>query len=256
MASIDDVRSEVATATRLLHELGLASGIRASVGHVSMRLPDNPNHFVVKGRGYRLDALAKIQPQDLVECDLEGELVDGPANIVPCFEVKIHSCILRARPDIQSVVHVHPEFSVLLTVLGKRLRPMSPEASLLVLNPIPVYPHQKIVTTDEEGNELARTLGQSPAAMLFGHGTVTVGASPEESVSRILQLEYQAKMNYYAYSVAGMNHPYVPDELVKEARAGGGRSQFELPHFKRAFEKAGPPLYSGVWEYWKELVND
>lgn len=255
MASIDDVRKEVATATRLLHELGLASGIRASVGHVSMRLPDNPNHFVVKGRGYKLDALEKLQPQDLVECDVEGELIDGPPNIVPCFEVKIHSCILRERPDINSVVHVHPEFSVLLTVLGKRLRPMSPEASQMVLDPIPVYQHQKIVTTEEEGAELAQVLGQSPAAMLLGHGTVTVGVSPEESVTRILQLEYQAKMNFYAYSVAGMDHPYVPDELVREARAGGGRSQFELPHFKRAFEKAGPPLHSGVWEYWKELAG-
>ena len=45
------------------------------------------------------------------------------------------------------------------------------------------------------------------------------------------------------------------DEMVREARAGGGRSQFELPHFKRAFEKAGPPLHSGVWEYWKELAE-
>ena len=36
----------------------------------------------------------------------------------------IHACVLKARPDVSSVVHVHPPFSVMLTVLGIPIVPV------------------------------------------------------------------------------------------------------------------------------------
>ena len=35
---------------------------------------------------------------------------------------KIHSCIYKTRPDVQSVVHVHPRFIVLMSVLFLAIR--------------------------------------------------------------------------------------------------------------------------------------
>lgn len=250
-AELNEVRKQVAVGTRMLVDFGLSTGVRSSLGHVSMRVPGDPNKFVVKGRGYRLDVLSKIRPEDLVVCDLDGNLVDGPPNIIPCFEVKIHSCILRDRPEMNSVVHVHPTFTVVMTVLGATLHTMAQEGNRLVADPLPVYPKQKIVTTEEEGTELSRILGQGQAALLFGHGAVTVGASMERSITDMLHLEHQATMNYYAWSAAGKDHAYVPRDLVMES-AGSGGSQFSLPHFKQAMEKAGPPLYGGAWEAWFE----
>src|SRR5687768_15235247 len=115
---MDDVKYEVAVANRVLGISGLASGVRASLGHVSMRLPSDPGVFVVKGRGYDVDVLSEMRPEDMVLCDLEGYLVEGPPGVVQCNEVKIHSCIFKARPEVHSIVHVHPTFAVLLSVLG------------------------------------------------------------------------------------------------------------------------------------------
>jgi ribulose-5-phosphate 4-epimerase/fuculose-1-phosphate aldolase len=247
----DETRREVAVGTRMLTDFGLAAGVRASLGHVSVRLPGDPNKFVVKGRGYRLDALSRMRPEDLVVCDLEGELVESPPNIVPCFEVKIHSCIYKARPDVQSVVHVHPTFTVLLSVLGAPIHSMCNEGNRLVMDPLPVYPKQKIITTDEEGTEVARLLGQGSAELLYGHGAVTVGQDMEHSVTNMIHLEHQAQMNYYAFCAAGADHPYISREKVLEFSANPG-GQFELPHFKQAIAKAGMPIYGGVWQAWFE----
>jgi L-fuculose-phosphate aldolase len=232
----------------MLSAVGLASGVRSSLGHVSVRVPGEPDKFVVKGRGYRMDELKRIRPEDLVVCDLDGMILEGPRNIVPCFEVKIHSCILKARPDVNSVVHVHPTYTVLMTVLGQRLRPMCQEGAALVDSDLPVYMHQKIVTSDAEGTELAQVLGGNTAALLFGHGAVTVGTNMQQSISNMIHLEHQAQMNYLAYAAAGKDHPYVPDNLRREGEGFG--SQFDLPHFKHAFEKQGRPMYGGVWEAW------
>ena len=42
--SYDDVRTLVAEANRVLAEFGLSSGAVAGHGHVSMRVPDAPDH--------------------------------------------------------------------------------------------------------------------------------------------------------------------------------------------------------------------
>ena len=253
MGVIEDTRKQVAVGTRMLNAVGLSSGVRSSLGHVSLRVPGEPDKFIVKGRGYRMDELKRIRPEDLVVCDLEANTLEAPANIVPCFEVKIHSCIYKARPDVNSIVHVHPTFTILMTVLGQRLRPMCQEGAAIVDNDLPVYMHQKIVTSDAEGTELAQVLGQNDAALLFGHGAVTVGTGMQQSITNMIHLEHQAAMNYYAYAAAGADHPYVPENLRREGDGFG--SQFELPHFKQAFAKSGRPLYGGVWEAWMAEVG-
>jgi len=253
--AVDDAKREAAAGTHLLSMFGLSTGVRVSLGHVSVRVPGQSDRFVVKGRGYRTDALVRVRPEDIVVVDLDGVWVDGPRNVVPCFEVKIHSCIFKARPDVTSVVHVHPKYSTLLSTLGRQLRPMVAEGAALVLDEIPVYPRQKIITTDEEGTEVARVLGQGSVELLFGHGAVTVGASMQQSIMRMAHLEHQAEMNYLAELIDGREHASIPRELVLEASAGEGRSQFQLPHFQESMARAGEPLYSGAWEYWMDMAQ-
>jgi ribulose-5-phosphate 4-epimerase/fuculose-1-phosphate aldolase len=247
----EETRVEAAVGTRMLVDFGLATGVRSSLGHVSVRVPGEPDKFVVKGRGYRLDALDRIRAQDLVVCNLDGVVIEGPPNIVPCFEVKIHSCMYKARPDVNSVVHVHPTYTVVLSVLGAPIRSMSNEGSRVVMDPIPVYPKQKIITTDDEGTEVARLMGQGSLELLYGHGAVTVGADMEHSLTTMIQLEFQAHMTYLAYCAAGPNHPYISREQVLAFSANPG-GQYDLPHFQQSIANAGMPLYGGVWQAWYE----
>ena len=81
--SLDDVKREVALGSRILSITGLASGVRASMGHVSLRDPSDPNRFVVKGRGYKIDVLSRMTPENMVVCDLNGYLLDGPPGVRP-----------------------------------------------------------------------------------------------------------------------------------------------------------------------------
>jgi len=248
----EKVKDEVATANRVLAETGLATGVLAANGHASMRVPDAPDRFVVKGRGYAMDALARMRPRDMVVCDLEGNLVEGPAGGTQCFEVKMHSCIYRTYPEVQSIVHVHPRFVVVMSVLGVPLMPMCQEGIQLVRRPLPVYPHVKTIQSDEEGMEVANLIGGSKAVLLRGHGATTTGADLEEAVMNMLQLEEQAKMNWYACCAGGMDHAVIPDDNIEEIAA---RTPLrELPHFRDVMRQ-GQPRIGGVWAYYSELVS-
>ncbi len=69
---IDEVKEQVAIANRTLDGLGLATLVTASLGHVSMRVPNEPDLFVVKGRGYQIDALARATAEDMILVDVDG----------------------------------------------------------------------------------------------------------------------------------------------------------------------------------------
>jgi len=250
---IEAAKLEVAVGTRVLTELGIAVGVRASLGHTSRRISGHPDRFVVKGRGYRVDVLSRMRPEDMVVCDLEGNWLDGPPNSVQCSEVKIHSCILKMRPDVVSVTHGHPDYTVLMSVLGRAIRPMAQEGAGLVLQQINVVPQTKIVVSEEEGMEVASQLGDGDAVLLLGHGAVTVSTrSVEESVMRMAQLEHQARLNYMALCAFGSDYPSIPSQLA--AAVDTARPDLE-PHIAdRLANLGGPPKAPGPWSYFQENV--
>jgi ribulose-5-phosphate 4-epimerase/fuculose-1-phosphate aldolase len=251
-----EIKRRVAAANRVLADQGLATGVYASLGHASLRLPDDPTRFVVKGRGYEIDALARMRAKDMVVCDLEGNLLDGPPGATPCFEVKMHSTIFKRRRDVQSVVHVHPRFATLMGVLGAPLRPMckSGDGVAQLLNrPLPVYPHWKTIQSEQEGMEVAQALGDGKIIILFGHGATTAGRSLEDSVMTMLSLEEQARINWYAYCAAGPNHPFVGPDLLEESV--NRPSAAELPHFRTLLQGSDMPSGNGAWEHFLDLVS-
>jgi L-ribulose-5-phosphate 4-epimerase len=248
------VKRDVAIANRVLWATGLCAGVTASLGHASLRLPDRPDQFLVKGRGYKMDALAAMKPEEMVTCDLEGNLVDGPPGATQCFEIKMHSWMYKLYPEVQSVVHTHPRFTVLMSTLGRTLKPMCQEGADLVARPLPMYPHVKTVVTDSEGEEVGRLIQGFKAVLLQGHGATTTGASLEEAVMNMLQLEEQARMNYYALSAMGPDYPSLPQAFLDEIRERGPIG--DLPHFRDSFARAkGQPRVGGVWQYYTAQVS-
>ena len=241
-----DVKREVAIANRILANLGLATGVTADRGHASMRLPSDDGRFAVKGRQYAIDSLSSMRPEDMIICDTDGFLVDGPDGVVQCAEIKIHSCIYQLRPDVQSVVHVHPRFTVLLSTLGQKMTPLCQEGMQLVRDPLPVWPHVKIIQSHDEGMEVANLLGDGSVVLLFAHGAVTAGGSLAESVMAMAELEEQARMNYLALCALGRDYPSIPEELIEEIT--GRPPLWELDHFKGVIQEGGLRM-SGIWNY-------
>jgi ribulose-5-phosphate 4-epimerase/fuculose-1-phosphate aldolase len=251
--SFESIREQVAEANRVLAEYGLSSGAVAGHGHASMRIPEAPDRFVVKGRGARVDVLARSRAEEMIICDIEGYTLEAQPGFTPALEVKMHSCIYKMYPAIQAIAHTHARFIAVLTVLQAPIRPMCQEGIQMVRRPLPVYPHVAPVLSDDEGNEVARLLGDRGAILLEGHGATTTGNTLEQAVMNMINLEEQARMNWYAYSAAGPDYRYIPDanvvEVANVARAG------ELPHLKDVMSQREPGRRTGgVYAYFSELA--
>ena len=250
MSELDEMLREVAQANRMLAAMDLAGGPTIERGHVSLRHPEDPTKFIIKGLG---PALTKTYAEHMVICDMDGFKVDGPKEMNLPNEVKMHSCIHRGRPDVQSVVHVHPRFTVLMSVLQAKLGPMCIEGLQMFRDPLPMFESPRLIIRDEDGVEVVEKMGEAPAILLQGHGAATVGDDMEDAIMNMLHLEEQAKMNWYAYCAVGPKHATITPEQAKEFGANM-RLMPEQQHLKPEVAPT-PRKPSGVWVHYADLAG-
>ena len=250
MAELEEILEHVALANRMLYEMDLADSSTIERGHVSYRLPDEPDKFVIKGLG---PALSMTEAEHMVIVDMEGFKQGGPETMNLPNEVKMHSCLLRERPEINSVVHVHPRYTVLMSVLQEQLGPMCIEGMQMFAKGIPMFPSPRLIIHEKDGAEVASLMGDADAIMLQGHGAATVGGDMEDAMLNMLYLEEQARMNYLAFCAVGKDHAVIAPEQREEFVANM-RSMSEAEHLKpEVAPTARKP--SGIWNHYAEMAG-
>jgi L-fuculose-phosphate aldolase len=191
----DALREKLANAGRVLAMEGQGDHV---AGHVSVRLPDDPGRFLMKPAGIGIE---EMRPDNIITVDIEGRKVDGA---MPRHnEVFIHSEVLRARPDVNAVIHTHPIHAVAFSSLGKPLVAVGNDASVFAGN-LPIFAETTDLIVDQpRGKAVARCLGDHPALILRNHGIVTAAPSIEEAVWVALKLERACQMQLLAEAAGG-----------------------------------------------------
>jgi ribulose-5-phosphate 4-epimerase/fuculose-1-phosphate aldolase len=176
-----EARRELALANRIVaHE-----GVIDAFGHVSMRHPDNPNHYFLS----RSRAPELVAPEDFIEYDLESQPLHDP-GIGQYSERVIHGEIYKARPEVMSVCHHHcPAFMPLLAT-GTDYLPVFHLGAVGGIRPPYWDQHDEfgdtnmLVVTPAEGASLARTLGKNWMVLMRRHGVTVAGTSVKDCVFR------------------------------------------------------------------------
>lgn len=94
----------------------------------------------------------------------------------------IHSEIHKARADVHSICHAHTIAGRAWTVFGKPLDMITQDVCDLYGSIAVDSEYGGIVTDQQEGQRIARLLGnKSKAALLLNHGLLTVGSTVDEA---------------------------------------------------------------------------
>jgi L-fuculose-phosphate aldolase len=180
-------------------------------GHVSARDPGGRG-FWMKPAAMGLD---EVRARDLVLLDLDGTVLAGtrPRHL----EYPIHAEVYRARPEVRSVVHTHPEHATAFSALRVPLRPLSHEACLFVPPDVPRFSETSdLIVTAALGRSVAAALGAEWALLLESHGIVTAGESVADACLRALFLDKAARVQLLA---GGREQTWTSDEEALRKRA-------------------------------------
>jgi L-fuculose-phosphate aldolase len=130
-----------------------------------------------------------MQPEQIVYMGLDG-LFD-PAQR-PSSEWRFHLDILRARPDVNAVVHAHPIYCTILAIMGLEIPPIHYMVACAGGDTIRCAPYATF-GTQELSAHAVKALDGRLACLLEHHGMIAVGPSLAKAMWLAVEVETLAR---------------------------------------------------------------
>lgn len=223
----------------LANRIAANEGVLDTFGHVSMRHPDNPQHYFLS----RSSAPDMVTVDGLIEYDLDSRPVRDP-GAAQYSERVIHGEIYKARPDVMAICHHHAPAFMPLLVTGIDYLPVFHLGSVGGIRP-PFWDQRfefgdtnMLVVRPEEGASLARALGNHAMVLMRRHGVTVVGGSVRDCVFRAIQSCRNAEFQVRAMSLGA----------ISSLSEGETRLAGEIP-----FKTTG---LARSWDYWVKRATE
>jgi ribulose-5-phosphate 4-epimerase/fuculose-1-phosphate aldolase len=219
VAAKPELVERVALACRVLGKLDATHG---SFGHVSVRT--GPNSMLIKGKGPGEVSLRHTTASDVIAVSFDVQKLDGRDDLRPPSESFLHAWIYRLRPEVESVIHMHPESALLLTICGIGIAPIYGaygQGARLAAEGVPTYGSSLTISNHERGQAFAQFMGEHRACLMHGHGVATTGTSIEDAAVTTMALKELTDVTYGAYLTGRVPVPIPEDELAEIARPPG-----------------------------------
>jgi ribulose-5-phosphate 4-epimerase/fuculose-1-phosphate aldolase len=169
------MKQRLAAGFRLFARFGYDEGV---AGHITARDPERPDHFWVNPFGMHF---AHIHASDLILVSDKGEVVEGKHHVNRAA-FAIHSRVHAARPDVAAAAHAHSMYGKSWSTLGRRLDPLTQDSCAFFEDHGLFDDYTGVVYATDEGDRIAKALGEFKAVILRNHGLLTVGRSVDAAV--------------------------------------------------------------------------
>jgi len=215
----DDKLNDLARACRILEMEGHGD---FSLGHLSLRDPQGRGFWLKRNR-YGLGEITSAE--DFVLVDMNGVKLAGEGGMHS--EWPIHSEVFRMRPDVEVVAHTHPFHACVLSSTTEAIQPYTLDPDYFV--DIPRHEADvALIKTIEEGQALARSLGQHKALLIANHGALFCGGSVEEATCVGVFLERACRAHVVGRSTGFPTS--MPKRTIRELRNSQMMTPIHVEH--------------------------
>lgn len=190
------------------------------------------NVFAIKPSGVPYE---KLKKEDIVVCDLEGNIVEG--NLNPSSDMKTHAYLYR-NTEVDAVCHTHSTWATAYAQSGKDVEVYGTTHADSFYGSIPCarYLTAEEVEDDYElntGKVIVETIKSKsidylsmPGILLHGHAPFTWGKDAKEAVTNSLILEEVCKMNILT-KIIETNPEKLPEHISEK--------HYQRKHGKNAY---------------------
>ncbi len=214
MPTVYDMKENVLETTLAAYRQGLFAGTSGNLSlcdETRQILAITPSSFPYEKM--TIDDIMVIRMTD-------GSIVEGPHR--PSSEWRMHTAILKGRPDVFGVVHTHSPYATSFAVSCKPIPLILIEMLFYIGGDIPLSEFA-LPGTEELGERVLESLRARNACLMRNHGVVAVGESLEQAHLRAVYVEDAAKIYSLALGVGGVRR--IPDEEVWAMKSRLGLSR-------------------------------
>lgn len=181
-----ELRQELAACYRLFVHYGWTDLIFT---HLSARVPGQPNQYLINPYGLLFQ---EITASNLIKVDFNGNVLAGDYPFNDAGHA-IHTAVLKARPDVNAVLHSHTRAGMAVSCMDCGLLPLTQQAN--EVSGIVSY-HRYGVATDneEECRRLGEDIGEKVLMIMHNHGLLSTGRSVAEAFYYLYTLENACKV--------------------------------------------------------------
>jgi L-fuculose-phosphate aldolase len=206
-------RQSIIDACLRMSALGINQG---TSGNISLRHGDG---MLITPTSTPYEAM---KPEQIVYMHLDGN--HDPAQR-PSSEWRFHRDILKARPEVQAIVHAHPPYSTMLAIMGMEIPPVHYMVAVAGGDTIRCAPYATF-GTQELSEHAVRALEGRLACLLEHHGMIAVGPSLPKAMWLAVEVETLARQYHGCLQIG--TPPLLSKEEIEKVRlrmAGYGHAE-------------------------------
>lgn len=228
------LRIELAAAFRIAHHLGWNVD---TLNHISLRIPGTDT-FLMNPQGLGWD---EITASSLSTLDYNRNVLSHTGLKVQPAGYNFHSGILKARPDINCVMHVHETAG---TVIGAIQEPLVilAQGGCRLYQEVGYHDFEGLAQEADEVPRMLADLGGKHTLIMRNHGLLSVGATLGEAFGFMRTLIDACALQARVMATGGTLRP-IPEALQA--------------HTKRQMtERIGNAAREDIsWHYWLRLAE-
>ena len=163
-----------------------------------------------------------MKPDQIVYMHLDGN--HDPAQR-PSSEWRFHRDILKARPEVNAIVHAHPPYSTMLAIMGMEIPPVHYMVAVAGGDTIRCAPYATF-GTQELSEHAVRALEGRLACLLAHHGMIAAGSSLDKAMWLAVEVETLARQYHGCLQIG--TPPLLSKEEIEKVRlrmAGYGHAE-------------------------------
>jgi ribulose-5-phosphate 4-epimerase/fuculose-1-phosphate aldolase len=235
-------RIDLAAALRWAVRYGLHEGI---CNHFSVAVSPRGDVFLVNPFGLHW---SEIRASDLLLVDAEGRVLEGDDRPEDTAFF-IHSRLHLHLPQARCVLHTHMPYATALTsVEGGRVEPINQNALRFVDGIAYDDDYNGLVLGPDEGDRMARAMGNRSLLFLANHGVIVAGPSVAQAFDTLYYLERTCQNQVLAMRT-GLPLKHVSPAIAEATRQqiAGCEAHAAATHFtalKRILDREEPDYSS------------
>jgi ribulose-5-phosphate 4-epimerase/fuculose-1-phosphate aldolase len=188
--------------------------------HLAARLGDRPDQMLINPYGM----LHEVTSSNLVCVDFEGAVMNSSEGRLtePKYNIAglaTHRAVLRARPEVQFVLHSHTRAGTAVSAMASGVLPISQQACT-ILGTLAYHRYSVVEGIDDTCENLVRDLAQNFILVLRNHGVLVCGRTVAEAF--LYHYLFQSACEIQVDVIRSGDRWFTPAEDAQRALAASG----------------------------------